>query len=162
MRTPITKENMTKTLLTIQWNEPIEKAFEKMEGFRIRHLPVVDQDGFVIGILSDRDVNRAMNPQRPGFEESVVVGDFMSWPAITVDEKATIADVAEGMVDEKVSAFLVTKNGNEVVGIVTSEDLLGYLAKQLRKGAKKRPLLESLPYTPVAQEVLRELNAAGL
>lgn len=162
MRTVLTKENMTKTLITIRWNESIEKAFQKMEEFRIRHLPVVDKDDFVVGIISDRDVNRAMNTERPGFDESVLVGDFMSWPAITVDEKASIADVAEGMVDEKVSAFLVTRNGNEVVGIVTSEDLLGYLAKQLREGAKKRPLLESLPYTPVAQEAIRELNAAGL
>lgn len=79
-----------------------------MERKNIRHLPVVDDEGFVTGILSDRDVARASSPDRPGFMGGRLVSDFMSWPAITVDQSLPLADVAEGMVDEKVSSFLVT------------------------------------------------------
>lgn len=155
------KDMMTKTLTTIAWNRPMEEASRLMEERRIRHLPVTDQEGLVIGILSDRDVNRAMNPKRPGFMDGVLVGDYMSWPAITVDEKTSVADVAEGMVDEKVSAFLVTRGGAEVVGIVTSEDMLRLLMDVLREPEKKAGL-KALPYTPIVREAMRELEAAGI
>jgi CBS domain-containing protein len=153
-------EAMTKKLVTVPWNHAISEAYSLMEERKIRHLPVTDKDGFVVGILSDRDVNRAMNPVRPGFAEGLSVADFMSWPAITVDEGISVADVAEGMVDEKVSAFLVTKDGEEVVGIVTSEDLLKLL-RSLLKGDRKSTLA-ALPYTPIVREVMRGLQTVGI
>lgn len=162
MQRSTAKENMTKTLVTVAWNKPMEEASRLMEERRIRHLPVVDKEGLVIGILSDRDVNRAMNPLRPGFAEGMVVGDFMSWPAVTVDENVSIADVAEGMIDEKVSAFLVTKGENEVTGIVTSEDLLQLLRKALKEEKISKFSLASLPYTPIVREAMRELSSAGI
>jgi acetoin utilization protein AcuB len=167
-------DNMSRTIVTIAWNQPIQLANDLMEEHRIRHLPVTDKEGFVIGIISDRDVNRAMNPKMPSFSEDMVVGDFMSWPAVTVDENISLADVAEGMVDEKVSAFLVTRGGKEVVGIVTSEDLLRYLKEMLRRSPtktaadqlpereKKGISLRDLPYTPIVREAINELQSAGI
>jgi acetoin utilization protein AcuB len=155
-------ETMTKTLLTIAWNRPMEEANRIMEEQRIRHLPVTDKEGLVIGILSNRDVNRAMNPSRPGFAPDSVVSDFMSWPAITVDENASVHDIAEGMIDEKVSAFLVTRGGAEVVGIVTTEDLLRLLLKMLEERKKTAFSIQSIPYTPIVREALREIESAGI
>lgn len=157
MKRPTTQQSMTHTLVTVKWNTSIRQAHELMGERRIRHLPVTDEEGFVVGILSDRDVNRAMSPVRPGFMEDSLVGDFMSWPAITVDEKTSIKDVAEGMVDEKVSAFLVTKGGEQVVGIITSEDLLRLLKEMLKDEPGRL-----LPYTPILTEAIKELSSAGI
>lgn len=161
MRSPLLRENITKTLTCVRWNASIERASELMEERRIRHLPVIDMDGFVVGILSDRDVKRAMDPQRPSFSDGLIVSDFMSWPAVQVDEDTSVEKVAEGMVDEKISAFLVSK-GDQVVGIVTTEDLIRLLAKMLKENKKsKSVLLSDVLYQPVAQEFLRELNMVG-
>ena len=162
MKAPIVKDNMTKALVTVSWSDAMTKAHKIMEERRIRHLPVIDREGFVVGILSDRDVFRAMSPGRPGFASDIVVGDYMSWPAITVDEKSSVKDITEGMIDEKVSAFLVTRDGKQVVGIVTSEDLLRYLHSLLDGKGEQRVGLDAIKYTPIVQEVMREMSAAGI
>lgn len=156
-----TAQAMSKDLVTISAYRPISDARDLMEERNIRHLPVTDKDGLVIGILSDRDVNRAMSPVGPGFLGGKLVSDFMSWPAITVDEETALADVAEGMLDEKVSSFLVTRAGREVVGIVTSDDLLKVLRNLLR-GSDRTSSLKALPYSPVLREALHEIQSVGL
>jgi CBS domain-containing protein len=160
MKKHTTAHAMSPNLVTISAYRPIAEARDLMEEKGIRHLPVVDSEGLVIGILSDRDVNRAMSPVRPGFMGGSAVSDFMSWPAITVDEGMPLAEVAEGMLDEKVSSFLVTRGGREVVGIITSDDLLKVLRNLLR-GETKSPL-KALPYSPVVREALNEIQSVGL
>lgn len=150
-------ENMTKDLITVGWNQSMGEANRLMEKHRIRHLPVVDDTGLVVGILSNRDVVRSMDPARPDFLDDLNVADRMTWPALTVDENMPIYQVAEGMVDEKVSAFLVTK-GKQVVGIVTSEDLLRLLAKLVKPEPNKKSFL----YSPLVKEAMQELQMAGI
>lgn len=156
-------ENMTTKLVTISWNDSMQKASDLMEKNRIRHLPVRDSQGKIMGILSDRDVARATNALRPGFVPSSVVGDFMSWPVVTVEMSTPVRQLAEGMIDEKISAFLVTKGGkeSEVVGIVTTEDLLRLLAKILTEESRKTKI-SAFPYNPIVQELLRDVETVGI
>lgn len=152
--------SMSKNLKTISWQSPMAEAHRLMEDYNIRHLPVVDSSNAIIGVLSDRDVSKAMNPNRPGFAQDTVVGDFMSWPVITVDENRPIKDVAEGMITEKISSFLVTSKGREVVGIITTEDLLRYLVEAL--GKEKKSSFLDFTYTPLVAELMRETETVGI
>ena len=154
------KNTMTRTLKTISWKESMEEAASLMDDYRIRHLPVTDESNKIIGILSDRDVNRAMNPKRPGFAPGTLVKDFMSWPVSSVEETRSLRDVAEGMVNDKISAVLVTGVNNKVVGIITSEDLLRYLM-QVMKDEKTKHLFE-FKYTPLMSELLLEASSVGI
>ncbi len=156
----ITAETMTKKVFTVSAAASLEAADALMEEKNIRHLPVVDEAGLVIGIVSNRDIQRAINPNKPGFASNLKVADVMSWPALTVSEDTPIKDVAEGMIDEKVSAFLVTRGENEVAGIVTSEDLLRLLYTILK--GEKVSTFKTLPYTPVVREALQELQSLGI
>lgn len=52
------KEVMTRDLLTIKESEPARRALETMIHFEIRHLPVVDSEGRLVGIISIQDVSR--------------------------------------------------------------------------------------------------------
>lgn len=163
-------ETMSRSLVTIPFDRPIEDAYRLMEQWRVRHLPVTDQEGRIVGMLADADVFRAMNPRRPGFAEGLNVADFMSWPAISVKEDTPLSQVAEAMITEKVSSFLVTREDGETVGIVTSEDLLKVLHKMLSPsdgaeksaGQKEAAGLRVIPYNPVVQEALRELQSVGI
>lgn len=161
MEAPKLSENMSKSLISVRWNSSLYEASVLMEEKHIRHLPVVDSDGFVVGILSDRDVMRALDPQRPIFRDGLIVGDYMSWPVIQVDEGASVEEVAEAMIQEKVSAFLVCRE-EQLIGIVTSEDLLKVLAQVLRKNKKSRLKISQLRYEPVLEEVVRDMNLIGL
>ena len=158
MKNQSIKKSMSQDLVTINWNARMQEASELMEENRIRHLPVTDEGGVIVGILSNRDVNRAMSPKKPGFSPESSVSEYMSWPVVTVDQGLTLKDAAQGMIDEKISAFLVTSDTKEIVGIVTSEDLLKAFAALLSAPGP----LTRLSYSPVVGELLREAQSAGL
>lgn len=139
MNHPVSR-SMSENLITIDWNEPMEAAHRRMQKARVRHLPVRDDQGEIIGMLSDRDVQRSMvstvergwvsSEENIAFDPKARVRDYMSWPALTVDSACEIGAVAERMVREKVSSLLVTRD-SRVVGIATADDLLRLLIKLL-------------------------------
>src|SRR5687768_15893175 len=130
------KQTMTADLDTAYMMDNLGSTYERMTREKIRHLPVLDDSGTVVGIISDRDFKRAMWPvesagdnyktKDPVFKSSAVVSDYMSGPVKNVDYKTDLVEVAKLMVEEKISAVLVTQ-GAELIGIVTHEDLLKVL-----------------------------------
>ncbi|MCE4614488.1 MAG: CBS domain-containing protein [Desulfurococcales archaeon] len=55
-RDPLIKEVMRSEPVVVKVNESIKDAYERMKSLGIRHLPVVDDDGEVVGIISMRDI----------------------------------------------------------------------------------------------------------
>lgn len=142
MNNKLLKENMSKHLITIAWDESIERAYRLLKANEVRHLPVHSNSGEIIGILSDRDVQRAMisriepvagrvtGDETIDFDPNSRVSDYMSWPPKSVDQNADLKLVAEKMIIGKISALLVV-NGEKIVGIVTTEDMLKVLLELL-------------------------------
>ena len=123
----------SRDLFVVPWTASLQSAFNIMLDKKIRHLPVVHDDGSIIGILSERDLERAMTidqadffsaraPQAE-FDPNGLVRDFMSWPVETIDESYPLKEAAQIMINKKISALLVTASG-VATGIVTTEDLL--------------------------------------
>lgn len=119
-------EFMTTDLLTVTPNTRVREARDLMVSNSIRHLPVVDKSGQVVGILSDRDL-------------AVVHGDLEV--AFRMNQVTNIVNVGQGlsslidqMIQSKVSSCLIEDSG-QLVGIVTSEDLLRVLKNHLDKPA---------------------------
>ncbi|RMG14861.1 MAG: CBS domain-containing protein [Planctomycetota bacterium] len=104
-------------------------AFELMQEHRIRHLPVLE-GGDLVGMLSTRDALRILRraesePARAGLQplHRTRVREVMSSPVRTVDRHTPVREAIEILCREKISALPVLEGG-EVVGIVTTEDLL--------------------------------------
>ncbi len=120
---------------SIELDGSIEQAYQMMRANKIRHLVVTDNEECA-GIISDRDVQRAIRTEITQFEgrkiidfeidPNFVVRDFMGWPVKTVDSNLSVREVNRRMLQDKISAFLVTE-GDHVTGIVTHEDLMLYL-----------------------------------
>jgi len=153
MHTRAVKEDMSKNLITIGWDESMSTAYSRMKLMKVRHLPVQNESGDMIGILSERDVQRSMISKIENesghlmgdevirFDPSSRVRNYMSWPAEVVDQKTDLRLVAERMMSEKISSFLVSEEG-KVVGIVTTDDLLRVLVELLSDS--NMPLLWTL------------------
>ncbi|MBU6152941.1 MAG: CBS domain-containing protein [Bdellovibrionales bacterium] len=131
---------MTKHPLTIAENDSLQKASDLMLQRRIRHLPVTDSKGDVIGILSDRDIQRAMVVRSVAGGTEIVlsphrkVREFMSWPPHTVDLSTPITQVLQILIKEKISALLVESElSGKIRGIITSEDLLMEFEQMIRQ-----------------------------
>lgn len=114
----------------------------------IRHIPV-KKDGKIIGILSDRDVQRSMRIDRQDDKMVMTINslskisDFMNWPVMTVSEDTSIVKVIEDLLEQKVNALLVENSDREITGIITSEDILKY-SLRIFKDVDEGPQLDHL------------------
>ncbi len=132
---------MTKEVVVVDPESSLVEASQLMSDLGCRHLPVV-QDGELVGLLSDRDIQRAVQvamvdpeDQRPvafGLEQNWQVKDYMSLEVETIEPQAELIDVVNCIVDHKVGAVVVTEaSSKKVVGIITETDLLVVLKRLL-------------------------------
>lgn len=126
---------MTRNPKTVQMEASLSQAYEMMREYHCRHLPVHDGQGRLVGVLSDRDISRAMNQQidhheiEISFDDDDRVKDFMSWPAVTIGSELSVSEAAKMMVDQKLSALVVIDGNHQSPdGIVTTDDMLRLIA----------------------------------
>lgn len=126
-------KSMTHKVLTADKNESIFAAQERMKKNRIRHLPVVDGQGVLIGIVTDRDLRSAMpyslikNPcdetERAKLAD-MHIEEIMSTTPITLNPTHTIQDALLMVQEHKVGAFPVVDEEGKLKGILSVRDLL--------------------------------------
>ncbi len=119
---------MTPSPIVIDVNQPLAEASERMEQFKLRHLPVIDGEGRLVGILSELDVYRFFKDKRPRVDpESMAVGEAMDPNPFTVAPDASVAAVARTMATQRIGAAVVMQGGR-VAGVFTTVDALRGLA----------------------------------
>lgn len=121
MHTLLVSEVMTTNLRTVYEDEAMNSADWDMAVNEIRHLPVVDSERKLVGLLSDRDVMRSMIEHRG---RSVTVGEVMSRSVKTVPPDMSAVDAVELMLRAKCHALPVVDAQHQVLGIITSTDFL--------------------------------------
>lgn len=125
--------SMTKKVVTIDKDADIFEAREKMVQHRIRHLPVIGKDNYLLGIITDRDI-RSASPsivlhESDKMEEgekllTIKVKDVMTKNPVTVSISHTIQDALLIIQNEKVGACPVVDESNILKGIISVHDLL--------------------------------------
>ena len=149
------KNQMSRKLLTIKATATVAEAYHLMTNEWIRHLPVVSEDEqSVIGIVSDRDLLCAKT-------DKVSIKSVMSPHVRSFDVSTPIKEVVHGMIDNKISCYLITNNGT-VEGIVTSEDLLILLSQLLTREEESELILQKWIASPVTQNAINMLSQAGI
>ncbi len=126
----LVRETMTPKPYTITLAETLHGAMELMAMKRIRHLPVVDAQGVLIGLVTDRDLRRAApsplfpggTNQREAMEQTTIERVMVRSPT-TINVDQNMKDAAALFVDKKYGALPVLQNGR-LVGIVTPIDLM--------------------------------------
>ena len=107
-----------RSLVIIGPGSTIDEARRTMAAHAIRHLPVLDDAGKLVGLVSQTDVLVA------GHGDSRMVRDIMVREIDTVDERSNVRHAALLMFRRKRSCLPVTRDG-ELRGIVTDSDFLG-------------------------------------
>jgi acetoin utilization protein AcuB len=134
----------------------------------VRHLPVLDGDRLV-GILSDRDLKRAMASPATSLEahelsyllDRLRVEEIMTRTVITIARMFPIEEAARLMVQEKIGALPVTEEGH-LIGLVTETDVLRLFVRALGAGEPSTRLdvvLDDRPH--VLAEAVRAIDTAG-
>jgi acetoin utilization protein AcuB len=125
--------SMTQKVITTGPEADVFEAYEKMTQNRIRHLPVIDADGRLIGIVTDRDIRSALpysmikDPIRTAEAEKVKnlkVMDIMTADPKTIGPHHTIQDALVLIQDLRVGALPVVDKEGKLKGILSVRDLL--------------------------------------
>jgi acetoin utilization protein AcuB len=131
-RARVAADVMTPGPFTATADERLLDAARRMSVHGIRHLPVVDDSGGVIGILSERDVRTAVgDPERfvlSGARVALRVRDAMSPDPLRVDEHRPIVELAQLFQDRHIGAVPIVDRAGNLVGIVSYVDALRALA----------------------------------
>jgi acetoin utilization protein AcuB len=126
-------QSMTKNVVTIEKSADIIEAVRKMKRHGFRHLPVIEADHRLIGIVTDRDLRSALPSSqiadiRDGGEQTGLSGikikDIMTPDPTTVSLSDTIQDALLMLQEKKVGALPVVDEQNVLKGIVSVRDLL--------------------------------------
>lgn len=126
------RDIMTTRPVTIGPEAPLAAALQAMREKEIRHLPVVDEGGRLVGILTDRDLRQASFARFRALREAdrdLTVQDAMSWAVVTTHPEATTAQAAAVMFERRIGSLPVVEDGR-LVGILTERDLLTALMKE--------------------------------
>jgi acetoin utilization protein AcuB len=133
-------ELLTLAVASVWGDTTAATAWNIMRRRRIRHLPVLDSERRLIGILSERDLRAAIlrvihEVPRRGIDAVLArtrVNEVMTWGVITVGRDTNIRDAAAILVQRNVGALPVVESGR-VVGMLTATDVI---AAALRQAAR--------------------------
>lgn len=131
---------MTRDVFTLEQEEKLSVADDVMRLGRIRHIPVVDERGTVVGIVSQRDLFfnallRALghgDGNRKLAMEGFRVKDAMQSRVVATTADMSLAGAAKVMLKRKIGCLLVL-DGAELVGIVTEADFVALAAGEVAR-----------------------------
>ncbi|GFK96095.1 Inosine-5'-monophosphate dehydrogenase [Fundidesulfovibrio magnetotacticus] len=122
---------MLKDVTTVTEDVSMVKAGRIMQQRGIRRLPVVDSDGHLIGIVTERDIKAASPSKATSLDiydmtrllSEIKVRDIMTKKPLTIRPDDSVARAAAIMRDNKVGGLPVVDGYDAVVGIITATDI---------------------------------------
>jgi acetoin utilization protein AcuB len=164
----LVQDVMQTKLFTVTLDTTLPEAVRLTGQRGVRHLPVLDQDRLV-GMLSDRDLKRAMASPATSLEahelryllDGLRVGEIMTRAVITIGPTSPIEDAARLMLLEKIGALPVT-DGDRLIGLVTETDVLRLFVRAMGAGEPSTRLDVVVGNRPHAlAEAVQAVEAAG-
>ena len=132
MSAPATvRDLMSREVQTLGRNDVLTLADDLMSQGRIRHLTVLDDDGGVVGIVSQRDLFKGALARALGYGQhaqervisQLVVKEVMTNDPVTTTPDTPLSDAAALMLEHKIGALPVLASGR-LAGILTESDFL--------------------------------------
>jgi CBS domain-containing protein/predicted CoA-binding protein len=124
-------ERMTRNPVTVSAGDALKDALAKMERGKFRHLPLVDEEGKLIAILSDRDIRLILpslpfvNKEDAGLQVwSMKVEQAAVYDPITISPEAPLKEAAGLMLRWHVGGLPVVDRHGKLIGIITYTDIL--------------------------------------
>jgi CBS domain-containing protein len=130
------RDLMSPSVKTLERNDKLSIADTIMRDERIRHLPILEESGRLVGIVSQRDLffNALMRALGHGTVArdralgSIAVKEVMTEDVVTTTPETPITTAAQVMVDRKIGCLPVVE-GNALVGILSESDIVSAVAR---------------------------------
>jgi len=113
---PVAKDVMTKKVVTVGPKDKAKDAIAKLVKSKVSGMPVVDEKGKVVGILTEANLLTARSTQ--------TVASLMAKPVISVGPTATLKSIADLLLKKKIKRVPVVDKDKCLLGVVSRIDLL--------------------------------------
>jgi acetoin utilization protein AcuB len=141
----LVRERMSRNPVTITGDTPITEALRVMRQRQVRRLPVLDADGKLIGIVSEKDLLYASPSPATSLSiyemhymlTQLKVTELMTVEVITVTPDTPLEEAARIMADNKIGGLPVVEGG-KLAGIITETDIFKVFLELL--GAREEGL----------------------
>jgi CBS domain-containing protein len=132
------EEFMTTDLFTVHEDEPVELVANLMNWKRVRHIPVEDEQGRLVGLVSCFEVlSHLLRAVNEGDATPTTVGSLMNRVPLTVTPETLTLDAIALMRRERVDCLPVVKEGR-LVGIVSERDFINVAGRLLERMPESR------------------------
>ena len=118
----IIRDVMTKEPRVVRRDTSVQEVVATMSKYDISSVIVVEEKR-PVGIVTHKDIiSKLVQARIP--PDAVTAREVMTTPIIAINEEAGIEEAASLMSKKRIKKLIVTKNNNELVGIITSSDLV--------------------------------------
>lgn len=132
----LVRDLMTPDVHVVSPEDPVAKLRDLMSEKHIRHVPVVDEDGGIVGLVSERDLLRRAAgldgevplSVREDVSVAIKVSEVMTWNVETIEADDDAATAAAVMLDNKYGCLPVVEQG-VLAGILTEADFVRHVAE---------------------------------
>lgn len=111
--------------VTLSKNSNVLDAKEKMEKYKIGGIPIIDKNGFLEGIVTNRDLRFEKNKERP------ITEVMTSENLVTVNKGISLDDAEEILQKHKIEKLPVVNEKNLLVGLITFRDIAKHTTKPI-------------------------------
>ena len=130
------RDLMTETVRAVRDDDDLALVYDMMAGGNFRHVPVIDADGTLVGLVTHRDLLRGALGQALELPVSVQrellrqmkVRDIMIHEPDSVEPDTNLAEAAELMMMHKLGCLPVV-DGDQLVGILTESDFVRHVVE---------------------------------
>ena len=137
---------MTTDLITVSLSTSLAEARLLMQDYRIRHLPVTNDGGELVGLLTQSDVLAATDSILRDDDnriraKEILIQDVMVTKVATVDENASLRQAALFLEKHRIGCLPVVSE-EKLVGIITDTDFVGVAINLLEQLEEFEPVAE--------------------
>jgi CBS domain-containing protein len=127
---------MSKDLFTVRPGDVIDLAASLMNWKHIRHVPVEDDHGNLVGVVSHRDLLELLANHRN--TEEITVSDVMKTDLVTIGPDTHTLQALTLMQDKNIGCLPIVRNG-KLIGLITAHDFLTVSAKLFEERLRALP-----------------------
>lgn len=112
---------MSEPAITLDEDSDVEQAKVILSKHNIRHLPIVNSAGSIVGMLSDRNIALCNSTE--------TLKEIMTVDIIAAEADTRLHDIARAMLEHKINSIPILDKNRKLLGIITSSDILKSVLK---------------------------------
>ena len=137
MQKIILKELMRNPVITVGIHDPFSRVEKEMRLKKVRHLPVLDDEDRVVGMISQRDLYRSLSPRKTGDGDvydsqkldEFILAKVMTTPILTLGPQDSLGTAVGIMAELHIGCIPIVDGERRLLGILTKTDILKFLAR---------------------------------